>query len=440
MYRTQIESLKKWKISASRKPLIFLGARQVGKTWLIQEFGKTEYKQMAYINFEHPNAPATLFETDFDINRIITILNAYCHMKITAGDTLIVFDEIQSAPKGVNALKYFYENAPEYHVVAAGSLLGINIHPGESFPVGKVDFMELFPMTFVEFLMAMGENELAGMIENGDMASLSYFHATLTTMMKYYFFVGGMPEAVAEFATNRDWIAARNIQDGILQSYKRDFSKHASRDILPRINMVWESIPAQLAKENKKFVYGVVKEGARAKDYELAIQWLTDCGLLHRVNNVTKPQMPLAAYRDLSAFKLYHNDIGLLAAMTGISATTILDGDNAMMEFKGALAEQFVFQQFRPRHDLRLAYFTFDNSKYEVDFILQTANDEIVPVEVKSGTSIRARSFRLYCERYKPTAAFRMSLNGYQQEAWMTNIPLYAAGIQCLPRKIKAQD
>lgn len=439
MYRTQIKSLKEWKISASRKPLIFLGARQVGKTWLIQEFGKTEYKQMAYINFEHPNAPTTLFETDFDIKRIVTILNAYCHMKITETDTLIVFDEIQSAPKGIMALKYFYENAPQYHVIAAGSLLGINIHPDESFPVGKVDFMELFPMTFVEFLVAMGEENLAEMIENSDMQDLSYFHSTLTTMLKYYFFVGGMPEAVAEFTANRDWTATRNIQESILQSYKRDFSKHAPSDILPRINMVWESIPAQLAKENKKFVYGVVKEGARAKDYELAIQWLTDCGLLHRVNNVTKPQIPLAAYKDLAAFKLYHNDIGLLAAMTGVSATTILEGDNVMTEFKGAMAEQFVFQQLRTHHDLRLAYFTFDNSKYEIDFLLQTPNDEIVPVEVKSGTSIRARSFRLYCERYAPKSAFRLSLNGYQQESWMTNIPLYAAGgVQALSQSISS--
>lgn len=428
MYRTQIKSLKGWKLSPSRKPLVFLGARQVGKTWLINEFGRTEYRQVAYINFEHPNAPTNLFESDFDIQRIITILNAYCHLRISAEDTLIVFDEIQSARKGITALKYFYENAPEYHVVAAGSLLGINIHPDESFPVGKVDFLKLYPMTFVEFLKAMGEEELSAMIESGDMESLSYFHAKLTTMMKYYFFVGGMPEAVAEFTATRDWQAVRKIQESILQSYKRDFSKHAPSDILPRINLVWESIPTQLAKENKKFVYGVIKEGARAKDYELAIQWLTDCGLLHRINNVTKPQLPLAAYKDLGAFKLYHNDIGLLSAMTDISATTIIEGDNVMTEFKGALAEQYVFQQLLPHQDIRLSYFTFDNSKYEVDFLMQTTQDEIVPIEVKSGTSVRARSFRLFCERYSPKSAFRMSLNEYREESWMTNIPLFAAG------------
>jgi len=429
MYRTQIKSLTDWKKTPERKPLIFLGARQVGKTWLIKEFGKTEYRQTAYINFEHPNAPKDLFESDFDTERIITILNAYCHMRITPGDTLIVFDEIQSAHHGITALKYFCENAPEYHIIAAGSLLGINIHFDESFPVGKVDFLRLYPMTFVEFLKAMEEEELAEMIEKGDTVSLGFFHEKLCTLLKYYFFVGGMPEAVKKFADTRDWAAVRRIQETILQSYKSDFSKHAPADIVPRINMVWESIPAQLAKENKKFVYGIIREGARAKDYELAIQWLTDCGLLHRVNNVSKPALPLAAYKDLSAFKLYHNDTGLLGAMAGVSAVSVVEGERIMTEFKGAMAEQYVFQQLLAREDLKIAYHTFDDSKYEVDFLLQTSSDDIIPLEVKSGENTKARSFRLYCEQNSPKKAYRASLKAYHKEEWMTNLPLYAISV-----------
>lgn len=371
MYRNSIKSLKDWKKAPDRKPLIFLGARQVGKTWLIKEFGKTEYRQTAYINFEHPNAP-------------------------------------------------------EYHVAAAGSLLGINLHHDESFPVGKVDFLKLYPMSFVEFLKALKEDDLSAMIETRDMTSLNFFHEKLITLLRYYFFVGGMPEAVKKFVETRDWSAVRKIQEAILQSYQSDFSKHAPTDIVPRINMVWESIPAQLAKENKKFIYGIIREGARAKDYEVAIQRLTDCGLLHKINNVSKSSLPLAAYKDLSAFKLYHNDIGLLGAMTGVSAISVVDGDLIMTEFKGAMAEQFVFQQLLSRDDLKISYHTFDNSKYEVDFLLQTSDDEIIPLEVKSGESVRVRSFNIYCKKNSPKRAYRASLKPYHEESWMTNIPLYA--------------
>lgn len=425
MYRRSIILLKKWKLYKKRKPLVCLGARQVGKTYLLKEFGKTDYKQLAYINFEHPNAPKNLFEVDFDADRIITVLNAYCNLKINAKDTLIVFDEIQAASKGITALKYFYEDAPEYHIIAAGSLLGVNIHPEESFPVGKVDFMKLYPMTFYEFLLAMGESEIAELLEKNDMENLSFFHQKLINYLRYYLFVGGMPEVVSDFAENRDWQSVRLIQNQIITSYRSDFSKHAPKEILPRINMVWDSIPAQLSKENKKFIYGVIKEGARAKDFELAIQWLTDTGLLHKVYNTSKPALPLVAYQELSAFKLFHNDVGLLGAMARLNAKTIADGDAIFAEFKGALAEQYVFQQLTENETLSIFYHTFDKSKYELDFLVQTENDEIIPIEVKAGENLKSNSFKLFCQKNNPKTAVRTSLSDYRKEAWMTNIPLY---------------
>ncbi|GAB1414816.1 ATP-binding protein [Paludibacter sp.] len=429
MYRTNINKLRKWRILPNRKPLVLLGARQVGKTWLLQEFGKSEYKQIAYINFEHANAPKGIFEMDFDIDRLITILNAYCKLNITPDDTIIIFDEIQEAPKGITALKYFYENAPEYHVVAAGSLLGLNIHTGESFPVGKVDFLKLFPMSFFEFLLAMNEEGIAKLIEQKDFDSLSFFHHKLLNYLRYYLYIGGMPEVVNNFVKNRDWQMVRTIQNQILTSYQKDFSKHAPKEILPRINMVWESIPVQLSKENKKFLYGVIKEGSRAKDYEIAIQWLIDAGLLHKVNNVAKPALPLAAYKELSAFKLYHNDVGLLSAMSRLSSKTIVDGNEVFTEFKGALTEQFVFQQLVQNEGLSIHYFTFENSKYEIDFLLQTPDDNIIPVEVKSGENLRAKSFNRFYQKYKPQNAIRTSSNPYKQEDWLINLPLYAIGV-----------
>lgn len=427
MYRTKMKELITWRLSARRKPLVFLGARQVGKTWLIREFGKTEYKQTAYINFENPDAPKELFGMNFDIDRIITILNAYCQMTITPDDTLIVFDEIQSSPHGITSLKYFSENAPQYHVIAAGSLLGVNLHQGESFPVGKVDFMRLYPMSFYEFLLAIGEDGIAKLLEGKDYEGLNFFNAKLTDILHYYLYVGGMPEAVETFASERDWIKVRKIQNQILDSYRNDFSKHAPMEILPRINMVWDSIPAQLAKENKKFVYGIIKEGARAKDFELAIQWLTDAGLLHKVYNVSKPSLPLAAYKQLSAFKLYLNDVGLLSAMSHLSSRTIVSGNAVFTEFKGALTEQYVFQQLiQKEEDITVHYFTFDNSKYEIDFLIQTRDDEIIPIEVKSSDNLKAKSFRIFCDRYRPATAIRTSAAAYRREDWMINIPLYA--------------
>ena len=428
MYRNRINSLIKWKLNPNKKPLVFLGARQVGKTWLIQEFGRSEYKQMVYINFEDQDAPKDIFQSDFDIDRIITLLNAYAGFKIRAEDTLLVFDEIQTAPRGITALKYFYEKAPQYQLIAAGSLLGITIHPEESFPVGKVDFLTLQPLSFTEFLLAMDESALVELIEKREWELVNTFKTKLVNYLRYYFYIGGMPEAVLRFSQNKDWNEVRTIQRNILKSYENDFSKHAPKEILPRIKMVWESIPVQLAKENKKFIYGVIKEGSRAKDYELAIQWLVDSGLLHKVYNVSKPALPLASYKDLSAFKLYHNDTGLLCAMTKLNAKTLLYGDIVFTEFKGALTEQFVFQQLVQNEDLAIHYFTFSNSKYEIDFIIQNENDEIIPVEVKSGENLKSNSFSLFCEKFKPEIAIRGSLSSYKKESWLINVPLFVIG------------
>lgn len=430
MYRISINSLNKWRLGNDRKPLVLLGARQVGKTYLLKHFGNTAYKQLAYVNFEHPNAPKELFETDFDAERIITILNAYCNLTIQAEDTLIVFDEIQAVSRGITALKYFYEDFPNYHVIAAGSLLGVNIHPGTSFPVGKVDFMKLYPMSFYEFLLAMEEKGMAELLENKDLKNLNFFKQKLINYLRYYLYIGGMPEAVADFVENRDWQKVRRIHNQIITSYRNDFSKHAPKEILPRINMVWDSIPAQLSKENKKFIYGVIKEGARAKDFELAIQWLTDAGLLHKVYNISKAALPLVAYQELSAFKLFHNDVGLLGAMTRLNARSIAEGDAMFSEFKGALAEQYVFQQLIQNETLSIYYHTFENSKYELDFLIQTDSGEIIPIEVKAGENLKSNSFRLFCQKNNPKTAIRTSLSDFKEESWMTNIPLY--GISAL--------
>ena len=428
MYREIIKSLIKWKLNKNRKPLVFLGARQVGKTWLIREFGKTEYKQMVYINFEDSQELRETFLPDLNTKRLITNFELHSNLKITPEDTLIVLDEIQAAPRVITSLKYFCENAPEYQIIAAGSLLGVNIHPDESFPVGKVDFMQLYPMSFYEFLLAMGETGLARILDEKLWDALPSFSEKFKEFLKYYFYIGGMPEVVAHFSQHRDWNVARQLQNKILKAYERDFSKYAPKEILPRINMVWESIPAQLAKENKKFIYGVMKEGARAKDFELAIQWLADSGLLHKIYNVSKPALPLVAYKELSAFKLYLNDTGLLGAMAKLNARTLLKGDAIFTEFKCATTEQFVFQQLMLNEDLAIHYFSFDNSKYEIDFIIQNENDEIIPVEVKSGENLKARSFKLFCEKFQPQTAIRTSLLNYSKESWMINVPLYIIG------------
>ena len=427
MYRESIASLKKWKEDKFRKPLIVRGARQVGKTWLLQEFGRTSYAKFIYVNFEETPSLQSIFSSDFDIERIITVLQIHAQMTITAEDTLIVLDEIQSAERGVTSLKYFCEKVPQYHVIAAGSLLGMGLHSQVSFPVGKVDFLDLRPFSFSEFLLSQDEKALVEALKAKNWSVVSMFTEKLKEYLRYYFYVGGMPEVVDAFAQTRDWQLVRRIQNRILNSYEGDFSKHAPNETVPRIRMVWQSIPSQLAKENKKFVYGVIREGARAKDFELAIQWLTDCGLLLKSHRVSKPGIPLAAYQDISVFKLFLHDVGLLGAMAGLNVRTIIEGDEIFTEFKGALTEQYVMQQLRLDSERYIGYWTNDRSTSEVDFVIQEEG-EVIPIEVKSGENLKAKSFRLFCEKYKPSKAIRTSLSDYKEESWMENVPLYAIG------------
>jgi predicted AAA+ superfamily ATPase len=427
MYRESIANLKNWKEDKFRKPLIVRGARQVGKTWLLKEFGRTSYAKFVYVNFEETPALQNIFAADFDIERIITILQIQAQTTITADDTLIVFDEIQSAERGVTSLKYFCENAPQYHVIAAGSLLGMGLHSQVSFPVGKVDFLDLRPLSFYEFLLSLNESALVDALKAKNWGVVSVFTEKLKEYLRYYFYVGGMPEVVSAFAETRDWQLVRRIQNRILNSYEGDFSKHAPNETVPRIRMVWQSIPSQLAKENKKFVYGVIREGARAKDFELAIQWLVDCGLLLKSHRVSKPGIPLAAYQEISVFKLFLHDLGLLGAMAGLDVRTIIDGDEIFTEFKGALSEQFVMQQLRLNSERYIGYWTNEKSTSEVDFVIQEEG-KVIPVEVKSGENLRSKSFRLFCEKYKPSKAIRTSLTDYKEEEWMINVPLYAIG------------
>ncbi|MDP4268717.1 MAG: ATP-binding protein [Bacteroidota bacterium] len=425
MFREKINDLIRRKEDKFRKPLIVRGARQVGKTWLLQELGRTSFTQMVYVNFEETPSLQNIFIKDFDIQRIITILQIHSQTTISAGDTLIVFDEIQSAERGITSLKYFCENAPQYHVIAAGSLLGMGLHSSISFPVGKVDFMDLRPLSFGEFLFAMGESALVDALRKKEWNIISIFTEKLKEYLRYYFYVGGMPEVVDAFVKTRDWQLVRRIQNRILSSYEGDFSKHAPGEIVPRIRMVWQSIPAQLAKENKKFIYGVIREGARAKDFELAIQWLVDCGLILKSHRVSKPGMPLVAYQDSGTFKLFLHDVGLLSAMAALNAKTIIEGDSIFTEFKGALTEQYIMQQLRIQNERYIGYWTNERSTSEVDFIIQEEG-LIIPIEVKSGESLRAKSFRLFCEKFNPSKAIRTSLADYHEESWMTNIPLYA--------------
>jgi hypothetical protein len=379
---------------------------------------------MVYVNFEETPVLQDLFKADFDTTRIVTTISIFTNTPIDAKDTLIVFDEIQSAEKGLTSLKYFCENAPEYYVIAAGSLLGMGLHSNLSFPVGKVNFLDLRPMSFSEFLSALGEESLAGAVTKQDWGILPIFHAKLNEYLRYYLFTGGMPEVVKVFSETRNWELVRQTQNQILHSYEGDFSKHAPVEIVPRIRLVWQSIPSQLAKENKKFIFGVIREGARAKDFDLAIQWLIDGGLILKSHRVSKPGIPLIAYQDLSAFKLFLHDVGLLGAMAGLNVRTLIEGDKVFTEFKGALAEQFVMQQLRLKSESYIGYWTNERSTAEVDFVVQEEG-EIIPIEVKSGENLRAKSFKQFCEKYKPDKAVRTSMAPYKKEEWMTNIPLY---------------
>ena len=424
MKRTAISELYKWKDSRDRKPLIMLGARQVGKTWLMREFAREAYKNSVYVNFEDNEILKELFVNDFDIQRIVGAIQWSTGVTVDE-NTLIILDEIQEAPRGITALKYFAENAPQYHVIAAGSLLGIAMHRNDSFPVGKVDFMHLYPLSFFEFLDAVGESRMVDLLRAKDWELITAFRTKFEERLRQYYFVGGMPAVVSTFVGDRNPEKVRTIQKNIIEAYERDFSKHAPAIEVPRIRMVWNSIPSQLAKENKKFIYGTVKEGARAKDFELAIEWLKDAGLVHKVNRCKKAQLPLKAYEDFSAFKMFLSDIGLMGAMSNVPAQSIMDGNALFSDFKGALTEQYVLQQLTTDSSLSIYYWSADNSRGEIDFLLQD-KEKIIPVEVKAEENLQAKSLKAFVERNPGLKGVRLSMSPHREQDWLTNYPLYS--------------
>jgi len=426
MERTIYNNLIKWKLSEARKPLMLYGARQVGKTYILKKFGENEFENFVYVNCFRNETATKLFTEDKDIKRIVLGLSAMTGTTIIPGKTLIFLDEIQEIPAAVSALKYFCEDMPDLHVVVAGSLLGVMNIEGESFPVGKVNIMHLYPMTFGEFLLAMDKKGLYDMLASHDYVTASSLSASYKEMLRQYYFTGGMPEAVLSFSKNRNIKEVRNIQNEILTSYMSDIAKHAGKES-QRIRMVWQSIPSQLAKENKKFIFGAVRKGARAADFEIAIQWLVDAGLVYKVERVRDAKIPLKFYEDPNAFKLYLVDIGLLGALTMVPPDQILIGDNVFKEYKGAFTENFVIQQLHTIPNLPVYYYSKDNSTLEIDFVVQVA-DKVMPVEVKAEENTKAKSLRTFVtsdfKQYNLTG-IRLSMKDYERQSWMVNVPLY---------------
>ena len=425
MKRLLITALEEWRMKKERKPLILRGARQVGKTWLLKEFGRKHFKDVCYINFEQKELLETIFEGVLSPARIIEQLSVYRGKKIIPEKTLLIFDEVQEAPRALTALKYFAEEAPEYAICCAGSLLGVALHEGTSFPVGKVDFLDLHPLSFKEFLMASGEEMLVEHIMNGN-RELAPFIPALTDYLKKYFIVGGMPAAVQKWLDSGDFFAVEDVQKNLIRAYENDFSKHAPKGLIEKIRYVWNSIPSQLAKENKKFIFGLVREGARAREYEDALLWLSDAGEIIRTYNISKPDVPLKAYADLKAFKVFLLDVGLLRCLSGLSPKVILEGSRIFEEFKGALTEQYVCQELQLFKRLQTNYYWTSSSKAEVDFLLSDGA-KVVPLECKSGQNLNAKSLKSYKARYSPSLALRTSLLPYEKNvpAGTTNLPLY---------------
>lgn len=425
MYRYAIKELVKWKNKQNRKPLIIRGSRQVGKTWLMKEFGAQYYEETLYINFDRNQQIRPLFEENLDMKSILIGLDLLAGHKIDPEKTLLIFDEVQEVPKALTALKYFQEEATQYQILCAGSLLGVALHPGTSFPVGKVEFLDLHPLSFQEFLLAMGKEPYVNILEDEEFTLANTFQAAYTELLKQYYYVGGMPEAVNAYQLHHDFKEVREIQERILIAYEQDFSKHAPASIVPRIRMLWKSIPSQLVKENKKFLYGLIKEGARAKDYEMALMWLYDCGLVHKVSRVNKPGIPLVAYEDLKAFKLFLLDVGLLSCMVNLPQETLINGNQLFVEFKGALTEQFVLQQLSTFHSISIYYWSNPKGSAEIDFVISDGR-AIYPLEVKAEVNVKAKSLRQYREMFSPALAIRLSLQAYKKEEGLLNLPLWA--------------
>lgn len=424
MKRKIYNQLLKWKEDKDRKPLILLGARQVGKTWIMQHFGKEEYKKVAYVNCDDEPRMKQLFELDYNIERILLTLQAITGVKVTPGDTLIIFDEIQETPRALHSLKYFCEKAPEYHVMVAGSLLGVTLGKGESFPVGKVDMLSMYPMDYEEFLEATGNEGWLEILHSKDWTLIEMMKPKMIELLRQYYYVGGMPGVVSKFIENANLQQVRTLQQKILEAYRRDISKHTSETESTRIRQVLDSLPAQLAKENKKFIYGAIRKGARAKDFEKAIQWLLDAGIIYKVNRIKEPKVPIKFYEDFDAFKLFMLDCGLLACMVDAPADQMLIGNNIFTEFKGALTEQYVMQQLKV---LGLSPYYWSNAKTpaEIDFIIQKGS-RVVPIEVKAEENVRARSLSQFIKDNPQLKGLRISMKGYVNQDWMENIPLIA--------------
>lgn len=424
MERSIYSSLKKWKESPTRKPLILQGARQVGKTYILKEFGAREYSEVVYINCDDNNDMQNMF-VDYDVDRIIRSLSAISGVSIKPSTTLLILDEIQEVERGLASLKYFCEKAPEYHVAVAGSLLGITLHEGTSFPVGKVDMLYMYPMDFEEFLLAMGKEQLVELLRSNSWAALTPLRGMLTELLRQYYFVGGMPEAVKAYVERGDIWEVRSIHSKIIDAYRNDMSKHAPKQQVQRINMVWNSIPSQLARDNKKFIYGALRKGARANDFEIAIQWLVDSGLVHKVHRISKPVVPLKFYEDMASFKLFLLDCGLLGALSETPPEQILIGDNVFEEYKGAFTENYVLQQLKSLPRTFVYYYSNDNSTLEIDFVVQH-EAHVIPIEVKAEENLRAKSLRQFVTDNSGLHGVRFSMSDYREQDWLTNVPLWA--------------
>jgi uncharacterized protein len=435
MERQALQDLLRWHQKPNRKPLILRGARQVGKTWLMKRFGDLMFEQTVYVNFERQPHLRAMFDQTMNPSDILRVLSIDSAVSMNPTNTLIIFDEIQECPKAITALKYFYEEAGEWSILAAGSLLGVALHQSVAFPVGKVSFLDLHPMNFAEFLLAVGEKSLCDTLQQQDFSSLSIFHDKLTRLLKMYYVTGGMPEAVLQYKTTERLDLVREVQYSLLQTYEQDFSKHAPAAVVPRIRMVWNSIPGQLAREKRKFLYAHIQEGARAREFEMALAWLVDCGQVRKIHAVTKPHLPLKAYENLSAFKLFLHDVGLLGAMGNLPVKTLLEGNRIFTEFKGALTEQFVCQELSSIHQHSIYYWSADRGAAEIDFVIQR-EEEVIPVEVKAEENLKAKSLLVYYDRFKPTVALRTSLSPYRGAGWLKNIPLYAIGFYLATTKM----
>lgn len=424
MYRNIIEQLKEWKNKEHRKPLILAGARQVGKTYILKHFGEQEFYNVAYINCDDNDKAKDLFVSDYDMQRIVLAIGAITQQPIVAGKTLIILDEIQEIKRGLSALKYFCENAPQYHVAVAGSLLGITMHKGESFPVGKVDILHIYPMTYDEFLLAKGRKQMVDILKSKDWNTIKLLRTEYIKFLREYYFVGGMPEAVSEFIETNDTCKVREVQNNILYTYQKDISKHVPTSEANKINMVWQSMPSQLVKENKKFVYGVAKPGGRAKEFEGAIQWLMDAGLVYKSERVSVPKMPLKFYVDISSFKLFLLDCGLLAAMSETPPDVLLVANNGMEESKGAFTENYVMSQLVATRNTSVFYYSND-AKLEIDFLIQHGC-VIVPIEAKAEENLRSKSLSTFVASYPDMQGLRFSMSDYREQDWMKNVPLYS--------------